>query len=322
MYNISYKYKSWILFLIKVLIVGAAFYFISLKLTENKGLISHFENRFDDNMVINSYLLLLIFLFTIVNWSLEILKWKTLMSSLKNITFINAIAQSLSSLTASLLTPNRIGEYGAKAVYYDKNIRYKVMFLNFLGNLSQMFTTIFFGFFALILLWPKLGIQIPLNFVLIFAICLIFSILFLNLFKNYYTNYILRYWCQFKNISNRIHVKYLGLSLLRYLIFSHQFYFLLLFFGITIDYIAAMPIIFAMYFIASIIPSFVIFDWIIKGSVAVAIFHIFGVDEIIILSITSLMWLLNFAFPSILGSYFVLTFKPDKLTLKENRIRS
>jgi len=92
-------------------------------------------------------------------------------------------------------------------------------------------------------------------------------------------------------------------------------------FGVDIDYLIAMPIIFSMYFISSIIPGFVIFDWLIKGSVAVSIFSIYGINEILILSITSIMWILNFAIPTIIGSYFVITFNKDPILLKESEIR-
>ena len=49
----------------------------------------------------------------------------------------------------------------------------------------------------------------------------------------------------------------------------------------------------------------------LKGTVAIWIFSFYNVQPIIILSITSIMWLLNFVLPAIIGSYFVLTFKPN-----------
>ena len=81
-------------------------------------------------------------------------------------------------------------------------------------------------------------------------------------------------------------------------------------------------LIFVMYFIASVIPGFVIFDWLIKGSVAVSLFGIYEINEIVILSIISFMWLLNFALPAVIGSYYVLTFDKIPLLLKENTIRT
>ncbi|VAV86018.1 hypothetical protein MNBD_BACTEROID02-1141, partial [hydrothermal vent metagenome] len=97
MYNISYKYKSAIIFFIKLFIVGAAFYYISFKIAENNVLFkSTFIHYFNENIIVNSYFIVLIFLCTLLNWSLEIIKWKTLISSFKSISFFEAGKQSLS----------------------------------------------------------------------------------------------------------------------------------------------------------------------------------------------------------------------------------
>ena len=96
---------------------------------------------------------------------------------------------------------------------------------------------------------------------------------------------------------------------MRYVIFSFQFYYLLKIFGVDISYFAAMIVITSMYFLASIIPSISIFDVVVKGSVAVFLFSFIEVNELIVLSTTTIMWLLNFALPSLFGSYYVINFK-------------
>jgi hypothetical protein len=83
-------------------------------------------------------------------------------------------------------------------------------------------------------------------------------------------------------------------------------------FHIELGYLEAMSIITSMYLLASIVPSVFIFDVVIKGSVAVYLFSLAGINDVIILAIIMLMWLLNFVFPSIIGSYFVLQFKLPK----------
>ena len=65
-----------------------------------------------------------------------------------------------------------------------------------------------------------------------------------------------------------------------------------------------------MYFIASILPSLTIFDWAIKGSVAIFLFGFVEVNALTIVTITTLMYVLNFAVPALFGSIFVLNFKP------------
>ena len=112
-----------------------------------------------------------------------------------------------------------------------------------------------------------------------------------------------------KQIPAKIYIRTLGFSFLRYLVFSHQFYFLLRMFGIEIDYMILMNLIFCMYFIASIVPGLGIFDWVIKGSVAVWLFGFIDLNELTIISIATIMWILNFAIPALLGSIFVLNFK-------------
>jgi hypothetical protein len=83
-------------------------------------------------------------------------------------------------------------------------------------------------------------------------------------------------------------------------------------FGVDIEYSKAMIVITSLYFLASILPSISIFDVVIKGSIAVFLFSYAGVNELTILSIITLMWVLNFIIPSVFGSYFVLNFKLPK----------
>lgn len=311
MYNISQKYKSQLFFIAKLLIITGAFYIISQKILENQILhTSDFYSLVKSNLLDNHLSLILLIFFTITNWFFEILKWKTLVSSLKEISFINAAKQSLASLTASLLTPNRIGEYGAKAIYYPKEERKKVLILNFLGNISQMFMTIIFGLVGLFFLAGSLNFKINISIVsTILIISSIILIVLLILKLDFLKKWIKKFINSILSIPTKIQLDNFKLAFLRYLIFSHQFYFLLMIFNIDLDYFTTLSLITSTYFIASFIPGFVIFDFIIKGSVAVTLFGLFQVDEIVIITVTTIMWLLNFALPALLGSYFVLIFK-------------
>ena len=89
--------------------------------------------------------MLILVVLSIFNWFFETLKWQTLVSHLTEITFKEANAQTLGALTASLLTPNRIGDYGAKAMYYQAHLRKKIVLLNLIGNSAQMAITTVFG---------------------------------------------------------------------------------------------------------------------------------------------------------------------------------
>lgn len=323
MYNNLQKYFSSLVFLIKILIVAGAYYVISDKLLNDSNFSSFlWMERIEILGSTSLSFILLLLLFTLINWLLEILKWKTLVSSVSHISFVQAAKQSLASLTASLLTPNRIGEYGAKAIYYPKTYRPKVLMLNFLGNAHQMLITTLFGFFGLLILGDHYSLQ-KLPFSSILGIVVVLIILFISIafFQKKWINGFRRVVHNFLQIPFSIHRKTFLYAAARYLIFSHQFYLFLIFFGVDLEYRIAMPIIVSMYLISSMIPGFVLFDWLVKGSVAVTLFRFFGVDDIIVLSITASMWILNFAFPAIIGSFYVLTFKSSTLVYSESKLR-
>jgi len=111
---------------VKLSIVLGAFYFIYQKTVHNNVIsLSDFILQLENTLFTNKKSMLYLLLFSIINWFFEIIKWKTLVFSIKNISFQEALKQSLGSLTASLFTPNRIGEYGAKAFYFYKTKRKK-----------------------------------------------------------------------------------------------------------------------------------------------------------------------------------------------------
>jgi hypothetical protein len=114
-------------------------------------------------------------------------------------------------------------------------------------------------------------------------------------------------------ISSDIKIRAFLFSVIRYIIFSFQFYVLLQIFDVNIDYFTAMMVITTMYLLSSIVPSIFIFDVVIKGSIAVYLFSMLGVNDLTVLCIVTLMWLMNFVIPSVFGSYYVLNFNLPKV---------
>jgi hypothetical protein len=316
--NIPYKTKQFFFVLIKMSIVVGAFYFIYSKIAENENLqFSEFWSFLKENDTFSAKNIAFLVILSSFNWFFEILKWQYLVKTIKQISFKNALEQSLGGLTASLITPNRIGDYGAKATYYAKQFRKRIVLLNLLGNMAQMTITSIFGVVGFIIFINRYQIDVNYYRVAKFGFILIMISLFTVFgvkqkrfkIRGYSIDRILEY---IKSIPTKTHVINLALSLVRYLIFSFQFYYLLTVFGVDVDYTKAMVVITSMYFLASIVPSISIFDVVIKGSVAVFLFGFVEVNELTILSIILLMWLLNFAIPSLFGSYFVLNFKLPK----------
>jgi hypothetical protein len=109
-----------------------------------------------------------------------------------------------------------------------------------------------------------------------------------------------------KNIPVSVHLKNIGFSMSRYLVFSHQWLFLLYLIKPDIVYFNTISAIFSMYLLATLIPTFAMLDWAIKGFIALFLFAVLGFRAAEILSISLLMWFFNFAIPAVMGSYFML----------------
>jgi len=311
---LPYKTKQFFFVLIKFSIVVLAFYFIYNKLTTNDNLnFSAFVAFLSKNNVFSLKNASLLVILSVFNWFFEILKWQNLASFVKKINFKKALQESLGALTASLFTPNRIGDYGAKAMCYTSTLRKRIMLLNFLSNLMQMSITVIFGVIGLSFFISKYNVDVDYYniFKVVVLLIIIAGFVFFGTKQNRFKIKgisIEKIKTFIKRIPLKIHFYNFNLSLIRYFIFSFQFYFLLLIFEVDINYINAMVIITSMYVLASVIPSIFVFDVVIKGSVAVYLFSIAGTNEITILCIVTLMWLLNFVLPSIIGSYYVLNF--------------
>ncbi len=314
MIAISHKAKQFLLVLVKLLIVSGALYYIVNQLQGEKAIA---WRLISDYFSIKSLFFLL--LFSVLNWVFEILKWQHLVSSFTKISFLEAAKQSLGSLTASIFTPNRIGEYGAKALYFDKKKIKKIIFLNFIGNSSQMMVTTFFGVLGFIISSVAVSeTMLWLNFKfsllhLLFLVLFLFVVFLIFKFRkvSIYGLSLQKIIEAIKKLSIGFHVTTLQLSIIRYLIFAHQFYFLLLIFGSEISYSLVLATVFMMYFLASIIPSIHLMDVAIKGSIALFLFGKLGIPEWKMITITSVMWLFNLVIPVVIGSFFVMKYQPN-----------
>ncbi|WP_395633609.1 hypothetical protein [Flavobacterium sp.] len=289
---------------VKLIIVLLSFYFIYSELHNNNQLNwKKFFELLDRKWSISGLLFLLSF--SVVNRYLEILKWQNLAAVIHPITVGESAKQVLSALTAGIFTPNGLGEYAGKALYFEPKNAKKVIFLNLICNGIQMILTIVFGIIGLWILGYHLWV------LGIIGLCLFFiGLTYLTKSIKIKGYSLEKLAAKIHEIPKKIHRKNILLAVGRYLVFSHQYYFLFLAFDVALPYGTLMASIVAVYFLASSLPSFQFLDFAVKGSVALFFFEKLGVNEWIVVFIATLMWFLNVVLPVVIGSYFVLKFKP------------
>lgn len=309
MSNIQELNRTHLLLFIKICVGIIGCLVLYHQYNESINTVNFSEYALDGNTLMSFGLILGIFSF--FNWFGEILKWKILSNPMS---LFESAKQVVISHSLSVFTPNKFGEYGGKCMFYPINQSHKVIANTSIGHICQFGVTIIFGIIGLILI-PKIPI-VELNQSYLWLVPLIFCGFVMVLLNKKLTNHLVEILHNINQINKLVFSKVFFYSIFRYLIFSHQFIFLLWILNAEIQYIDGLSIIFVTYFFSSLIPSFALADTLVKGSMAVTLFSVLGQPHHSVILIVFTMWLCNTMFPAILGYMLLFKWKPEILLLK------
>ena len=315
--------------LIRFAILVFTFYFLYKQLFFKHDLSSFFRNletvTREKHFVV---LLLLVTLLMPVNLLLESRKWQFLMQKLETVSLWEAVKAVLAGISVSVFLPNRVGDYLGRVFVLKKADRIQATLATILGSMAQLLTTLLFGLVSLAFFLPRwISLDSTLNrwalSGLIFSIVLAMAFLILS-YLNFAVfseiirrvsgrvyNKIARYAQVFSWYNMKELLFVLFISILRYLVFSLQFYVLLRIFRVPVDYLHAMMVIGLIYLLMSIIPTIALSEIGVRGSVSLYVFSLFfadGAGELLtrhIVAASSALWLLNLALPAVLGILFI-----------------
>ena len=295
MYKFLSKYHKLILTFIKTLISFVAVYYLWHH--------RYLHNLWFDSSDFHSFnFVLILLIFSVLNWFLEIKKWQFLAGEIQGISFKESAKQSLISFTLSLLTPNRIGEYGVKVLFYDKMYYKKVLGLTLIGNISQLMITLLAGLLGFLyayytgFLTKLIHFNALSGYVWQIIISLIFVIFTIGVIYFLYNKYRQNPVFQ-PNLWIRSHIY----ALLRYIVFSTQFVWLLRHFKIDHSFMILYAAVSLVYLFATFIPILSFLDWAVKGNVAIWVFSALQIQGVLIFQIVAIMWFANFLLPFITG---------------------
>ncbi len=306
----TYKSKQYLFVLLKVIVVIAALLFIYFRLKNQETILwSDFKAQLLGSPLFSFPNMALVFALSVLNWIFEGLKWQVLVRKIKRSTFSESFKQVLMAQTTSIFTPFKMGEYGAKTVFFCKKQAKKVIFLNFLGNMAQMCATVVFGFVGLFFFvkwnfpqWLELYVLLAGLGLLLFF----FGRRWIPFKRLVIKGFSLKKITDFiKSIPGTDRAKILGFSFARYVFFSVQFC-LLLSFLTPVALLDLLPLAFTMYLLSSLLPVLQLFDFAVKGGIAVLVFS--TIPPQVVVSVAFLMWLLNAVLPALAGSWLVLSF--------------
>ncbi len=265
----------------------------------------------------NSIWLLSAILLMPLNWALETLKWQTLMERIEKLPFIKAYKAIFAGITFSIFTPNRIGEYGGRILMVEAPNNWKAVVATLVGSFSQLLMLMSFGlvgmlYFVLHFLDIKpLYVQGMTFLGLVLIGLLLFCYFNIRLFSSvFFKIKWLRKYVKPLLILRHYKTKELARTLffafLRYITYTIQYYLLLRFFSIEIDFLLGLAGISTIFLLQTSIPLPPLMGLLVRGEVALNIWGYFTTNEISILAATFGVWLINLILPALIGVFFII----------------
>ncbi|MCO6498985.1 MAG: flippase-like domain-containing protein [Vicingus serpentipes] len=258
--------------------------------------------------------IIIAFLLLFFNWGMEAYKWRFLMNGIENISFFTAFKLTITAITIGIITPNRIGEIPGRVLLLNNKDHFSSAILKTaIGAFSQLIITFILGtiavFFTIELYQLHLNsIYVKVGLLLITVLLLLAYFLHQPLKAFFYKIPYLRNkkWLDgLQDFTSKQLLYILFLSGLRYFLFSLQYYLILLAFGVNFNSYNAVLLIPLCFMVTSLVPTLLISEIGVRGSVALLVFGIITNNEIAIVFSSVLLWLINVATPALIGLFFM-----------------
>ena len=271
-----------------------------------------------NNPILFTSALLLLF----PNWVIEAHKWFQLLRQHVSIDAFTACKSVLAGIGLSIFTPNRIGDFGGRVLFVQKQDRPTAFYITFICSSAQLLITIVVGSFGLLYFISQLQDfliikAVPTVAVLVLATDMILVILFMKIERLRR----IHKWLfpkmrhrieQFPQVSALEKIKVLFWSFLRYLLFTIQFFIIMRLLGSDI---AALDSFFALslvYLFTSFLPTSIITEVPIRGSVAFFLSSALQLQAEMAAMAFVAMWIINLFIPAV----FSLLLLKEMKTLK------
>ncbi|MBL7955784.1 MAG: flippase-like domain-containing protein [Flavobacteriales bacterium] len=303
----------WVIFLL-------ACVFLYVKLAGAKGIVATTGESSVALLVENRGIVSIVGLLMLANWWIESFKWRRLMIGVEVVGPWRAFMATIAGTSVGFVSVNRTGEFIGRVLFLAPENRISGGFATALGSIAQFVVTLVAGALGLLFLTVA-GLPLPwpmgwISWALATLTTLVTMVaLVLYGYPGLFRQVILlvpfaRHFDAPSQVLARFErselIVVLLLSAVRYLVFGLQFILLLRCFGTGLPAAHVFLGVPLIYLIATLIPSVMLTELGVRGSVAVAVFSPLGGEPSLVLLATSVLWMINVALPASVGSLILL----------------
>ena len=303
---------------IKWLFVIAAFAYLAYKLIAFDKYDEFFE-QWRQTPASRFWWLAGVFALLPLNWALESFKWMRITAHIQSLSFAQSLKGVLAGITTGFFTPNRIGDLLGRIVFLQPSNRTAGITLSLLNSFTQNLTIILCGIPACMLLFSRnndmnSGIRtyILIAIALLMA-CMLFYFLLPALSKKIkHTTWgrkINEFVACLSRYSTRDLAGIIFISMLRYLVFSAQFFFMLCLFDVHLTLWQALLAIPTNYLFVTFTPSVAFSEAALRASYAIFVIGFFSGQTLNIALAGVAIWVVNWVLPLLAGAVLMLRSK-------------
>ncbi len=245
----------------------------------------------------------------LMNILVEAIKWKMVVRDTNPIHLGTSLKSVFVGQAFAFFTPNRIGEYAGRTLFLSAGNKLMGLAQMAWTSYAQLLVTIFIGVVALFLnitLYPGINtdwlfwIKWVSPFIGLIAVVLYFykrqwtaKLSFLNVLQ----------------IDHLLKIKLLGWSLCKYALFIAQYFYVAYLLKMEIELITLFLSLAILFLCLSIVPTFSFSELVVRGQLFIIILTPFYSNKMNIVSLSSIIWGINFLIPSIIGTSLLLGFR-------------
>ncbi len=258
--------------------------------------------------------LILVLLLMPINWGIESYKWKSITKQIESVSYKTALKSVFSGICVGNIAPGRAMEFLAKIMFFKPDNRPSITILHFINGMFQMLITVTAGIIAITnklnhnnqsssFIYGVLGFGICM---ILFFCWAILNVTFIQQKLKFIKWFKKMDGAKYIQFSKALILKLIGFSIIRYLIFTTQFYLIYNALAPQNNLMDVFMSIAAYFMLTSLIPMISVIEPAIRAAIALFVFNNSGDNTVIVVLASTFVWIINVIIPSVIGYVVIL----------------
>lgn len=298
---------TWLTIIKLVIMVGAYSYLAWLLLTFDhySEIASTFRDADTNRLLILAYAVALM----PVNWLIEAVKWRCATRHVEQMSLKQSYSSVISGLASGFFTPNRVGEFVGRVLSFKDENRPEGVLLVAACSMAQTFATVVCGLIAAICLIDS-TLWIAVSAIIVASIIYATLPLYCRWIESHIRwQPVEKAFSAIASLSAQQMSEVTILSLIRFAIYSFQYFLVMRFFGIDIAANEAIKLIPLNYLLITCTPSIAFSEAGIRGTYAAMLIGQIGLNSVAGALAGVTIWGINYVVPMLAGTIIVARVK-------------